>query len=137
MKITEINLNQLKEALWNPNRMAEAMLQRLKESLSRYGLVEPLVVRTSGDSKYEVLSGNQRLKVVKELGFTQAPCVIINLNDQDAILMAQALNSIRGEDDLARKGKLFRVILSQVSQDKMLSLLPETAESLKSLASIG
>ena len=137
MNIVDLPLIQIEEALWNPNQMDEAMLRRLKESLSHYGLVEPLVVRLADNSKYETLSGNQRLKVIRDLGLTQVPCVIVDLDHKEARLLAQALNSIKGEDDLARKGELFRTILSQIPQDKVLSLLPETAESLKSLSAIG
>ena len=53
------------------------------------------------------------------------------------MLLAEALNSIRGEDDLALRGALFKKILSAIPQDKVLSLLPETAKSLTALSSIG
>ena len=68
MKVIEIPLDKLREAPWNANQMDEAMLERLKESLRRYGLVGPLVVRPIGQY-YEVLkwkptpSSNQRAEV--------------------------------------------------------------------------
>ncbi len=136
MKTVDICLTELKPALWNPNQMDETMMERLRESISRYGLVEPLVVRPLDDSLYEVLSGNQRLKVVEEMGFVTVPCVIVELDDTRAMLLAQALNGLRGEDDLALKGALLKEILSSVSEDEVLSLLPETTESLKSLSLI-
>ena len=67
MNITDLPIDQLKEAPWNPNVMNEAMLMRLRESISRFGLVSNLVVRTLGDDTYEVLSGNQRLQVLKDV----------------------------------------------------------------------
>jgi hypothetical protein len=45
LKVIDLWLDQLKEAPWNPNRMDEAMLQKLRDSLSRFGLVQNLVVR--------------------------------------------------------------------------------------------
>ncbi len=136
MKTVDISLTELRPAPWNPNQMDETMMERLRESISRYGLVEPLVVRPLDNSLYEVLSGNQRLKVVEEMGFETVPCVIVELNDTKAMLLAQALNGIRGEDDLALKGALLKEILSSVSENEILSLLPETTESLKSLSMI-
>ena len=65
MKTIDIETGDLKPAPWNPNQMDEATMERLKQSVSRYGLVEPLVVRPIDDDKYEVLSGNQRLKVLR------------------------------------------------------------------------
>ncbi len=133
MKTVDISLIVLKPAPWNPNQMDETMMSRLRESISRYGLVVPLVVRPLDDSLYEVLSGNQRLRVLQGMDLKFVPCVVVELNDTKAMLLAQALNGLRGEDDLALKGALLKEILSSVSEDEVLSLLPETTESLKSL----
>jgi ParB family chromosome partitioning protein len=135
VKTIDLEIKQLKSAPWNPNRMDDEMTYRLKESISRYGLVEPLVVRKKDDT-YEVLSGNQRLKVLQDMDFKQVPCVVIELSDSNAMLLAQALNGLKGEDDFALKGALLKQILSSVSEDEVLSLLPETTESLKSLSTI-
>ncbi len=135
MKINELPVESLNEASWNPNHMDEITLSRLIESLSRYGLVEPLVVRPKEDSFYEVLSGNHRLKAIRNMGFSLVPCIVVNLNDAESMLLAQTLNGIHGEDDQAQKGELFKNILATIPEDKVLSLLPETTESLRSLAS--
>jgi len=135
MHIVEIDIEKLREAPWNPNQMDETNLGRLTESLSRYGLVEPLVVRPGEDSFYEVLSGNQRLKAISNMGFNTVPCVVVSLNDAEAMLLAQALNSLRGEDDQALKGSLLKTVLSSVPEDRVLSLLPENTESLRALTS--
>ena len=63
-------------------------------------MVGNLVVRLLPDGLYEVLSGNQRLQVMAELGYTHVPCVIVDLDDTNARLLAQALNRIEGQDTL-------------------------------------
>jgi len=136
MKTIDISITDLRPASWNPNQMDETMMECLRESISRYGLVEPLVVRPLDDSFYEVLSGNQRLRILEDLDFKSVPCVIVELDNSRAMLLAQALNGIRGEDDQALKGALLKEILSSVPEDEILSLLPETTESLKSLSLI-
>jgi len=134
MQTIDISLPELRPAPWNPNQMDERMMERLRESISKYGLVEALVARKIDEVQYEVLSGNQRLRILEDLDFKSVPCVIVELDDARAMLLAQALNSLRGEDDLALKGALLKEILSSVSEDEVLSLLPETTESLKSLS---
>ena len=62
--------------------------------------------------------------------------MVVNLDDAGAMLLAQALNGLRGEDDLALKGALLKAVLSSVPGNEVLSLLPETTESLQSLSSI-
>lgn len=136
MKVINIPLARLQEAAWNPNTMTPDMLPKLRESITRYGIVENLVVRTLGDG-YEVISGNQRLRVYRELGRETAPCVVVDLTDAQTKLLAQVLNRTRGEDDLGLKAALVRDILADLSEQETLSLLPETSESLSTLASLG
>ncbi len=137
MKIVSIPLRQLQEALWNPNLMDGSMLTRLANSLSRFGLVGPLVVRLLGDSLWEVLSGNQRLQVLRDLGWLGAPCIVVELDDAQARLLAQALNHILGEDDLGLRAEVVREILAQLPESEVLSLLPETPSGLAALFSLG
>jgi len=63
--------------------------------------------------------------------------VVVDLNDPEARLLAQALNSIHGYDDLSNKGEVFRTILSTIPADKVTSLLPESMKSLQALSSLG
>ncbi len=58
MKTVDISTTKLRPAPWNPNQMDETMMSRLRESISKYGLVEPLVARKTDEAQYEVLSGN-------------------------------------------------------------------------------
>ena len=61
MEVIELPIEVLKEATWNANQIDEAMLQRLRSSILKYGFIQNLVVRHI-DNGYEVLSGNQRLE---------------------------------------------------------------------------
>ena len=137
MKIVDIPIDQLVPAEWNPNQMDSAMQSRLRESVKRFGLVENLVVRRVGQGSHEVLSGNQRLQILKEMNSETIPCVVVDLDDGRARLLAQALNRIEGEDDLGLKAELVRNILKEIPTSEVLDLLPETGESLNALASLG
>jgi ParB family chromosome partitioning protein len=136
MKIVEIPIEQLKEDSNNANVMDQQMTDRLRESIRRYGLVQNLVVRPIADNTFEVLSGNQRLKVIKEMGFTLVSCVVVAIDDAQARLLAQALNRIRGEDDLGLRAESLRSVLASLSIGEISSLLPETALSLKSFSAL-
>jgi ParB family chromosome partitioning protein len=137
MNITELSVNQLKEAAWNSNQIDEVMLQRLRSSVKRFGFLGVLVVRPIGENFYEVLSGNQRLKVVKEMQLPVAPCIVVEADDAHARLLAQALNHIHGEDDLGLKAETVQKILESIAPEDVLSILPETANGLRALAELG
>jgi len=136
MEVRDIPLEQLKEAPWNPNEADEATLRRLAASIGRFGTVLPLVVRPINDY-YEVVGGNQRLTVYRSGGMESAPCVVVHLDDIQARLLAQALNAIHGQDDLNRKAALVRQILSELPEEDVMAILPETTGSLQALATLG
>ena len=136
MNLGIIPIDQLKPAPWNPNQMDDATLGKLKQSIRLYGIVENLVVRKLSDGNYQVLSGNQRLKILFELGFKTVPCHVVEVDDGKARLLAQALNHIHGQDDLGLRADLMKELLKTIPEADVLAILPETAVSLKSLTSM-
>ena len=137
MRVVNLHVRGLMPAAWNANIMDDEGQRRLEASLERYGLVQNLVVRPVGSGAYEVLSGNQRLMALKETGVARVPCVVVELDDAQARLLAQAMNRINGEDDLGLRAELIRQVLKEVPKAEVLALLPETAESLKGLETLG
>ena len=135
-KIQRLPLEQLREAPWNPNSMGPPLLAKLQRSVQRFGLTGVLVVRPLEDGTYQVLSGNQRLQVLRELQWDSAPCVIVEVNDAEAKLLAQTLNRLHGSDDLGLRAELVIDILAEISPEEVLALLPETSQGLGSLTSL-
>ena len=45
MELTNLSIEQIRVAPWNPNYLDEAMHRRLRRSIERFDLVTPLVVR--------------------------------------------------------------------------------------------
>jgi ParB family transcriptional regulator, chromosome partitioning protein len=137
MKVIDVPLEQIHVAHWNPNQMDEIMRSRLRRSIERFGLVVPLVVRPVTGDGYQTIGGAQRLAVLKELGVAPAPCVVVEADDANARLLAQALNRIQGQDELGLQAELIKEVLQSLPQEEVLRLLPETAQSLQALSSLG
>lgn len=63
-------------------------LEELMTSIKKNNIIEPLIVRPfSSGSKYEVISGHRRLDALKRLGIKEAPVIIKDLSDEEAIMM--------------------------------------------------
>ena len=136
MEIIELPIEALKEAVWNVNQVDEAMMQRLRVSIGKYGLVQNLVVRKVAND-YEVLSGNHRLKLLRELNVKKVPCVVVDVDDAQARLLAQALNHIHGDDDLGLRAELIREVMQVLPEEEVLAVLPDTMDGLKGMANLG
>jgi DNA modification methylase len=135
MKIREIPLLRLDEAPWNANRLSASMLKKLERSLSQFGTVQNLVARPQpdGSDRFEVLSGNQRLRVYRNLGLDSAPVVVVELDDAQARLLAQALNRTRGSDDPKAYASLLEEVLQAVPAAEVAAVLPESEASIDRL----
>jgi len=133
LQAVEVPVERLVEASWNPNRLSEKLLIKLRRSISEFGVVENLVVRPhpDGSGRLEVLSGNQRLRVYRELGFELVPVVVVELDDGQAMLLAQTLNRTRGVD----APKAYAVLLEQLLQDftpaSVTEFLPESEATIE------
>ncbi len=127
MKLTELNVQFINESDWNPNQMDPDVLSTLRASIKRFGLVLPLVVREISKDHYETIGGAQRLSVIKELGIKSVNCVVVEADDAEARLLAQALNRIAGTDDPVKRQVSLDQILENIPKGEVLELLPDAA----------
>ena len=137
MQVVDVFIRSITPPYWNPNQMDAFMASRLRQSIQRFGLVVPLVVREVAPGRYENIGGAQRLVISREMGFDYVPCVVVDADGAEARLLSQCLNRIAGKDNLGLKAELVRELLSSLSEEEVTKLLPETAESLSALASLG
>jgi len=96
MKIEKIKISELNPAEYNPRRMTNKQYEDLKNSLEKFGLVDPIIVNNDNT----VIGGHQRLKIIKELGATEVPTVRLNLSKEDEKELNIRLNKNTGEFDL-------------------------------------
>jgi DNA modification methylase len=130
-----ISLDRLVEAGWNPNRVKPALMARIRRSLQRFGVVEGLVARPhpQREGAFEILSGNHRLRLLRELGHEKAPVVVVDLDDAQARLLAQTLNRTRGSDDPAAYARLLDEVLKEFSAHEVSEFLPESEASIEAV----
>jgi DNA modification methylase len=82
IKIEFVDINSLKPSIYNPRSWSDAATKGLTESISKFGLTEPLLVNSAPGRKNIVIGGHFRLKVAKDLKFTQVPVVFIAIPDE-------------------------------------------------------
>ena len=102
--MTEINIQYYKAsdlimAEYNPRQLTKDQYVQLKDSIERFGLVDPLIVNKHKERKNILVGGHQRLKIAREIGVTDIPCVEVDLSlDQEKELNIR-LNKNVGEWD--------------------------------------
>lgn len=81
ISVTYIKVSDLNPAVYNPRKHDKQSADQLKESITKFGLVDPLIVNEAPERKNTVIGGHFRLEVAKELGFETVPVVYINIPD--------------------------------------------------------
>lgn len=79
MQVEQIPINRIKPYWRNPRHNDEAVAA-VRESITRYGFNVPIVL----DPKYVIIAGHTRYKASLELGLTQVPCVVVELDEAKA-----------------------------------------------------
>lgn len=82
IKIEFVDINTLKPSKYNPRSWSDEATKGLTESITQFGLTEPLLVNSAPGRKNIVIGGHFRLKVAKDLKFTQVPVVFIAIPDE-------------------------------------------------------
>ena len=72
----------------------------LKESVSKYGLRDPVYINQLKDGTLKVTVGNNRMVIAKELGIEKIPCVIKLHNPQDNNLEGRILHTEKEIEDV-------------------------------------
>lgn len=77
----------------------EEALQELATSIRELGVIQPITVRKLDFNKYQLISGERRLRASKIVGLTTVPAYIRIANDQESLEMALVENIQRHDLD--------------------------------------
>ena len=70
----------------------DELLKELAASIEKQGIIQPITVRKLGYDKYQLISGERRLRASKVAGISEVPCYIRVANDEQMLEMALVEN---------------------------------------------
>lgn len=131
----------------NPNEMSDSEFNMLCDNFEKVGWIDPVFVRKLDDKKYRIVGGRHRWEVGKLLGFTHAPCTVVDDPDFDADqekFQIVRMNVIRGSMSPQKfmdlytslEGKYESEVMHEmfgfVEQEQLQKLIKQTVKSLPS-----
>jgi ParB/RepB/Spo0J family partition protein len=81
IQTVEIPINELIPADYNPRKHDDVATEQLKQSIRRFGLVDPVIANSASNRKNIIIGGHFRWEVAKELGFETIPVVFVDIPD--------------------------------------------------------
>lgn len=122
----------------------EETLKELAESIREQGIIQPLTIRKMGFDKYQIISGERRMRAAKLAGLTNVPAYIRVANDEqmlewalieniqrenlNAIEIAISYNRLIDECDLTQEELSKRVGKNRTTVSNYIRLLKLPAE---------
>lgn len=100
LKIEYVSIDSLVANDKNPRKWTDEQKEQLKESIKRFGNVDPIIVNTHEERKNVIVGGHFRVEACKELGYKNMPVVFVNLTPEKEAELNLRLNRNQGEFDL-------------------------------------
>ncbi|QGG46997.1 ParB/RepB/Spo0J family partition protein [Heliorestis convoluta] len=115
-EVSEITLEQIDPNPEQPRKNFEPeALAELASSIQEHGLIQPLVVRSVGKGRYQLIVGERRWRACKSIGLNKVPVIIKNWDDQKVAEIALIENIQRKNLTPVEEAEAFRSLLEDFS----------------------
>jgi ParB-like chromosome segregation protein Spo0J len=134
---TDIELDKLVEATWNYKQENEDLMEKLKENIKRNGMIENIIVRELETGFFEVINGNHRLIILKELDWKN-PVHVFNCGKIDihqAIRISIETNESKFISDNVKLAERLKEITETTYKDitELSKTMPFSEEQIKNM----
>lgn len=110
-----VNIDELTKADYNPRKWDEKALSDLKESIKRFGIVDPAIVNSAENRKNIVIGGHMRIEAAKALGLKEIPVIYLDISDiKKEKELNLRLNKNQGEFDFTLLANFAEDLLQDV-----------------------
>lgn len=135
-RVCRIELDRIAPNPFQPRRATDGdALRALADSIRRFGLVSPLLVRRAGGGNYELIAGARRLMALKSLGWSHAEAIVTGADARDGALLALIENLQREELHFLDEAEACRRILREhgLTQEELAAALGKSPSALANL----
>ena len=91
-------------------------MQDTADSVKQNGVVVPAIVRPRAEGGYEIVAGHRRKLASEQAGFTDMPCIVRNLTDDEAIIQLVDSNAQREDVLPSERAKAYKMRLEAIKR---------------------
>ncbi|HBM08264.1 MULTISPECIES: ParB/RepB/Spo0J family partition protein [Pseudomonadaceae] len=97
-ELQQLPLDVIQRGKYQPRRDIDPVtLEELANSIRTQGVMQPIVVRSIGSGRYEIIAGERRWRASQQAGLDRIPAMVRDVSDEAAIAMA-LIENIQRED---------------------------------------
>ena len=110
----------------------ERALKELAVSIREHGVIQPIIVRSVANGKYEIIAGERRYKASALAGLTKIPAIIRNLDDKESSKVALLENLQRKNLNPIEEARTYHKILEidQMTQEELAKTMGKSQSAV-------
>lgn len=109
-KIIQIEIERLSTFKDHPFKVQEdEEMKMLIESIEKYGILNPLIVRPLKEGVYEIVSGHRRRYAAEKLGYRKVPVIIRVMQDEESVIAMVDANLQRESISFSEKAFAYKM----------------------------
>lgn len=130
-KFPSIDPKELHRNPWNSNKVTPENEAKIDESLKRFGMFKPIIVRELANGSLQIIGGQHRAEAAKRLKITSVPYFSLgHIDDKRAKAIGVIDNGRYGEDDTLQLAQLLEEIGDPDDLSKFLPYSDNEFESI-------
>ncbi len=94
-------------------QMNNESLEELAASIKEKGVVQPILVRSMGTDKYEIIAGERRFRACKMVGLPEVPAIVKEVNDTEAMAIAITENIQREDLNAVELARAYSALMNE------------------------
>ena len=132
-EVVQLYLDDIIPNIFQPREIFdERALKELAVSIREHGVIQPIIVRSVANGKYEIIAGERRYKASALAGLTKIPAIIRNLDDKESSKVALLENLQRKNLNPIEEARTYQKILEidQMTQEELAKTMGKSQSAV-------
>ena len=96
-------------------RFDDQAIEDLATSIRDRGVLQPILLRTTGSNRYELIAGERRLRASRLAGLERIPALIKEANDSESLVLAIVENVLRADLTALEEARAYQALMAEFS----------------------
>ena len=132
-EVKYISVGQIIPNRYQPRHLFdETELHELAQSIKEHGILQPVIVRRTGDGVYELIAGERRLRAAKIAGLAAIPALVRLSNDEKSLAIALVENIQREKLNPMEEARAYTRLTEEfgLKQDELASAMGKNRSTI-------
>jgi len=137
--VNKIDISKIAPNKQQPRKnFEEKEVQELSSSIKNQGLIQPIIVRDTGNNNYEIIAGERRWRACQLAGLHSVDCVVLEASEDKVFELALIENIQREDLNVVEEAKAYKKLIetNNIKAEELSKKLGKSASHISNLIRI-